>query len=275
MKVANTANSSLRSRIVTRYASRFLAIHGSTAGDDRVRSQTRPPHRFWWLTLAMFGATLIVVGTFLPFAHVEMVGGSTFNRSDWQMGPNASVTFAGAPILLIDVAILIVGLFAIEGVIGRSTTARRRQSSLAFEFWLMIWTCVSFKSSFPGTWDVPAVVSRGFGGWVSASGIAVLVGVYVAEVRRYGSPRERERPLSDRERLALARAEQRPFLRAIAPVAGGASFALAMKLTGRSWSMVVVGFSAFGALLEWQIRRRLTDLRRRRIAERKEPTSVS
>ncbi|MBW4078960.1 MAG: hypothetical protein HIU84_10735 [Acidobacteria bacterium] len=135
-------------------------------------------HRAWWPALASVGAALVFAGTFLPFARFTLSNGFAFSRTDWQLGANSSVTFGGAPLLLIDVAVVLLGFFAVEGVLGTARTVSGRPTSLAFQFWMLIWLASELKSTFPGTWTgVPGTtVTRGLGGWVSALGVAVLIG---------------------------------------------------------------------------------------------------
>ncbi len=252
---------------------------GATSGiAEGVAPLESKAHRAWWLALAGVGAALVVAGTFLPFAHLALSDGSAFSRTDWQMGANSSVSFSGAPLLLIDLAVLLLGFFAVEGVIGTARTVRGRRTSLAFQFWMLVWLAVELKSTFPGTWAGAAgAVSRGSGGWVSALGVVVLIGVYAVEVRRYGmAGPSKEEFLDDRERQVLARAEARPVIRAIAPFGGGAVFALAMRfLLGVSWPAALIMFVAMTALYWWQSSRRLANLRRRSEIELNQASSTS
>lgn len=269
--------SSIVSRAATRLVAGFQRSEESNGVNDHTAVSTPQPHRAWWLALATIGSMLVVAGTFLPVAHLQMLSGPAFSRTEWQLGPNASVTFAGAPILLIDVVVVLMGFFAIEGVIGPARSVRGRRTSLAFLFWLLIWTATDLKSTFPGTWTVPALVTRGVGGWVSALGLAVLAGVYVAEVCRYGLSREPDHePLDDRERRVLARSERWPFRWVLGSAVGGAVVALAMKfVVGWSWPLAALAFVSFGTFCGWQMQRRLKELRRRRGAEVKESSSTT
>jgi hypothetical protein len=143
---------------------------------------------------------------------------------------------------------------------------------------MLVWLAIELKSTFPGTWTgvTGTTVSRGSGGWVSALGVVVLIGAYAVEVRRYGmSGSSNEEFLSDRDRQVLARADQRPIRRAIAPFVGGAVFALAMKFfPGVSWPTALIMFVAMTAFYWWQSARRLTNLRRRREIELNQASSA-
>ena len=257
-----------------------LRSMGETSGfAEGVALSGSSARRVWWLTLAGVGAALVVLGTFLPFAHLTLSDGLVFSRTDWQMGANSSVSFGGAPLLLIDLAVLLLGFFAVEGVLGTARTVRERRTSLAIQFWMLVLLAVEFKSTFPGTWTGVhgATVSRGSGGWVTVLGVLVLIGAYAGEVRRYGLARSsEEESLDDRERQVLARAETRPVMRAIAPFVGGTVFALAMKfLFGASWPATLIMFVAMTALYWLQKARRLTNLRRRSETELNQTSSTS
>lgn len=261
-----------------RQAANLLSMTAKSGIAEDVAPLKSKAHRAWWLALAGVGAALVVAGTFLPFAHLTLSDSFAFSRTDWQMGANSSVSFSGAPLLLIDLAVVLIGFFAVEGLLGTVGTVRGRRTSLAFQFWMLVWLAAELKSSFPGTWTgvTGTTVSRGSGGWVSALGVVVLVGVYVAEVRRYGmSGSSNEEFLSDRERQVLARVDQRPIRRAIAPFVGGAVFALAMKFfSGASWPTALVMFVAMTALYWWQSSRRLANLRRRSEIELNQTSST-
>ncbi|MHB1208200.1 MAG: hypothetical protein ACYC1I_00655 [Acidimicrobiales bacterium] len=224
-------------------------------------------HRAWWLALASVGAALVFAGTFLPFAHLTLSNGFAFSRTDWQLGANSSVTFGGAPLLLIDVAVVLLGFFSVEGVLGTARTVSGRRTSLVFQFWMLIWLASGLKSTFPGTWtDVPGTtVTRGLGGWVSALGVVVLMGTYVVEVRRYGLVGSFNLdPLDDKERETLARADRRPVLRTAIPFIGGAFLALAMRYAfGASWPSALIMFAGISGFYWWRYSRRLANLRRR------------
>jgi len=261
-----------------RQAARLLSMGATSEIAVGVAPLESKAHRVWWLALAGVGAALVAAGTFLPFAHLTLSDGFAFSRTDWQMGANSSVSFSGAPLMLIDLAVLLLGFFAVEGVLGTARTVRGRRTSLAFQFWMLVWIAAELKSTFPGTWTgvIDATVSRGSGGWVSALGVMVLIGVYAVEVRRYGmAESSKEEFLDDHERQVLARAETRPVLRASAPFVGGAVFALAMKfLPGVSWPTDSIMFVTMTALYWWQNARRLTNLRRRREIELNQASST-
>ncbi|MHB1250620.1 MAG: hypothetical protein ACYC0I_00630 [Acidimicrobiales bacterium] len=243
------------------------ALSGSS---EDVTPSVPKAHRTWWLSLACVGASLVALGTFLPFVHLTLSDGYTFSRTDWQLGANSSVSFGGAPLLLIDVAVVLLGFFSVEGVLGSARTPRERRTTLAFQFWMFIWFASELKSSFPGTWTGVAgtSVSRGLGGWVSALGSAVLVGVYLVEVRRYGLTGPSNEPLAEREQQILARADQRRVLRAFALLVVGAVFALAIKvLLGASWPTAIIMFVVVTVFYWWQYTRRIAHLRRRREIE--------
>jgi Flp pilus assembly protein TadB len=103
---------------------------------------------------------------------------------------------------------------------------------------------------------------------VSALGSAVLVGVYLVEVRRYGSTGPSNEPLAEREQQMLARADQRRALRAFALLVVGAVFALAIKvLLGASWPTAIIMFVVVTVFYWFQYTRRIAHLRRRREIE--------
>jgi len=253
---------------------------GATSGiAEGVAPLESKAHRAWWLALAGVGAALVVAGTFLPFAHLTLSDDFAFSRTDWQMGANSSVSFSGAPLLLIDLAVVLLGFFAVEGVLKTArTTVRGRRTQLAVQFWMLVLLAIGLKSTFPGTWTgvTGTTVSRGSGGWVGALGVVVLIGAYAVEVRRYGmAGSSNEEFLSDRERQVLARADRRPVRRASAPFVGGAVFAFAMKFfPGASWPTAMIMFVAMTAFYWWQSSRRLANLRRRREFELNQASSM-
>lgn len=253
---------------------------GATNGNaEGVAPLEAKAHRTWWLALAGVGAALVVAGTFLPFAHLTLSDGFTYSRTDWQMGANSSVSNGGAPLLLINLAVVLLGFFAVEGVLKTArTTVRGRRTQLAIQFWMLVLLAIELKSTFPGTWTGVSgtTVSRGTGGWVSALGVVVLIGTYAVEVRRYGLSGSSEvESLDDRERQVLSRAEVHPVFRTISPFVGGAVFALAMKfLLGASWPQALVMFAALTAFYWWQASRRLASLRRRSEIELNQTSST-
>ena len=171
-----------------RNVAKFLSMEVSTGLAQGVTPPGSKAHRGWWLALASVGAALVLVGTFLPFAHLTLSDGFTFSRTDWQMGADSSVTFGGAPLLLLDTALVLLSFFALEGVLRTSSTVPRRRSRLAYQFLMLFLLVFELKSTFPGTWTgvIGTTASRGSGGWVSAVGVVVLIGVYVVEIFRYG-----------------------------------------------------------------------------------------
>ncbi len=245
-------------------------MRAMSSSSEDVTPSVSKAQRTWWLALAGFGAAMVVAGTFLPFAHFTLSDGYAFSRTDWQLGAHSSVSFGGAPLLLMDVAVVLLGFFAVEGVLGSSRTPRDRRTTLAFQFWMFIWLASELKSSFPGTWTgvTGTTVSRGLGGWVSVLGSAVLFGVYLVEVRRYGLTGPSNEPLAEREQQILARADQRRVLRAFALFVVGAVFALAIKsLLGTSWTTAII-ISVVVTIVYWfQYTRRIAHLRRRRETE--------
>jgi hypothetical protein len=142
---------SMKSALSGRQDAKLLSMGATSGIAERVAPLESKAHRARWLALAGVGAALVVAGTFLPFAHLTLSDGFAFSRTDWQMGANSSVSFSGAPLLLIDLGVVLLGFFAVEGILRTvRTTVRGRRTQLALLFGCWCGSLSNSNRPFPG-----------------------------------------------------------------------------------------------------------------------------
>lgn len=221
-----------------------------------------------WLVLSCIGAILVTVGTFLPYVHLVSRSSSyVVSRSDWQLGTNSSLTFFGAPWLLILVALVLFEEFAFQGYSLLPMKPFRFRNALFGQVIIGLVLIESFVSTFPGKWTGLSdfAIQRGAGGYLSLLGIVLLVGGVLREqflfyVTRKRNDKYRSPALTAYENGILDNLGRRRWVEFVSPLIGGAVFALGMKwLSSETWLTALfdfLGFSIFlGARRIWTVRR--------------------
>lgn len=221
-----------------------------------------------WLAVSCVGAMLVALGTFLPYARfVPLSIGYVVNRTDWQLGADSTLTFAGAPLLLMYVAVVLLGEFALQGHSIRPMNLSRFRVTLFTQAMIGLLLIQVFLGTFPGGWKPMSdySVQRGVGGYVSLFGIALLIGgilreelvFYFTHVRNNGFLHS---PLTAYEKKLLDNFERRRWIRFGPSVVAGAAFALSAKwISSGTWLMALIDFLGFSAILGawtiWSVRR--------------------
>jgi hypothetical protein len=221
-----------------------------------------------WLVLSCIGAILVTVGTFLPYVRLVSLSGSyVASRSDWQLGAHSSLTFFGAPWLLILVALVLIEEFAFQGYSLLPMKPFRFRNALLGQVVIGLALIETFVSTFPGKWTGLSdfAIQRGAGGYLSLLGIVLLACGVLREqilffVTRKRNSNYRSPALTAYESKILDNFGRRRWIQFVSPLIGGAVFALGVKwISSGTWLTALIDFLWFsiflGAQRIWTVRR--------------------